>query len=316
MPAHHRLLAFATLVFALPAHAVRNCTLRGINESGFVQKCADSEESPAHAISGDAYPTLADAMNLNPASIPTHVTPYGIETIGSFQGSQVAGTNWNVAVIRGFGHFGTALATNSDNTFYSSPYLQQTAGASQSYSLSDDRVFPTMNLGAATDSLIKKIAGIIKPVAGVALRYNKTRGTFGYSSGLSLGVGKAFALGASFIHEPSGQSLSGEQTIHLTAGLTLDVFQADLTYALDRFLALPGSSDSFRASLLLATGSVTFRRFGGTLGYKRFLDTTASSVRSLGLVSLYTQLHRSVRLAYLYNYVPGAHSLGAQILFF
>jgi|GEM_PF-1626358 len=299
---------------ALPGHvhAQQNCTVRGINESGFVNQCTDAQRVP---VSGEAYPTFGDALNLNPASIPVHSTPLGVECIGSAKDSQISGANWNVALIRGFSRFGTALSTSADNTFYSSPYLQATSDAS-AFAVPAPLVVPTMSFGLATDALFKA-ASFLKPVAGAALRYNQTRGTFGYSSGVSLGLGRSLSLGGSFIHEPTGNSLPGEQSVHLMASFSTARLQADLTYALNRILSSSGNTfeDGLHPSMAIVTVSANVGKLGGTLGYKRFLDSFATSVTQLWLVSASVELGKRIRLAYLYDYVPGAHSLGAQILF-
>jgi hypothetical protein len=115
-------LALTLMFFSLPeaAEARTVCDYFKDYQPEFYRRyCNGGPTSGSLPNIGGALASFSDAFNLNPASIPTHPTPLGVELIATPSTTPYGGTNYNFAVIHGFQRFGAALSTNSDNTFYS-----------------------------------------------------------------------------------------------------------------------------------------------------------------------------------------------------
>ncbi len=310
-----KLLAIALgclFLWATPSYAVRSCYLFNPRKQGGQDelRCTDIEYN---TVTGGAYPTFSEAFNLNPASIPVRPTPLGVEVVSSYKSttSSAAGSGTNFALIKGLQNFGTAVSSNSDNTFYSStpaygfggtPY-KGTGGAKAIQAA----LLPTINFGVATSVLDQLIPKILGPTLGAALRYNQSRGTMGYGGGFSLNS-PVLSLGFSLIHEPETPVVSEENHLTMTSSLQLSIFTIDFSYLRSYAYQFSETSDSYIGTLGLHLGSLV-----GTLSYKRY-ETLYYDNSFMGMYALQWRVASNMQIGYLYNYIPLAHSFGAQIL--
>ncbi len=275
-------------------------------------------------VSGGAYPSFADMFNINPASIPTISTPVGVEAIASTSGSAKQTPDFNFAFIKGYQRIGTAIASNSDNTFYSYNLVQASQntsyGTTVSQALAQNTVMPTLNIGTAIalveNKLQEQAKRFITPSLGLNLRYNKvTRGwDFGY--GLS-GSSKYFSVGLSYIANRGSRSIGYPDTSTTTFSLGTKLQHLNFEYtALYYRTSDPTlkTNPAFSNAVQIFTGSAQFGRVFPSMAYRRATNIDGASVGLL-LVSLQYQLSDRFVAALLHNYLPGSSSAGLQVFF-
>ncbi len=285
---------------------------------------------------GGAYSSIGDAFNLNPAAIPTGKVPLGVEYIGSLNGTD---RKSSFAFIKGFGHVGTALTTNSDETFYGSSVFQtpgsastsSVAGATQSGANAFDRsLFPTLNLGSAVDlsSFFKdKLRSIFDLASslGVMMKYNKNTGGFTPGFGIGFEVWK-FSAGYSYTTDPAYGSSPKVTYSTVTLGLKTPIFQVEGVVI--QYQTVPTYS-----SVQQTTGSYHYQSTGHTSRYAAFvtLSSTVGRFMFSGAIRSYDDVYQIHHLEYHYgaeflvtpkfsieylnNYVVDRQSLGVQVLF-
>lgn len=296
-------LALIGPLFAFRALALNSCYLHEVGGRGFVNRC---EEPKLNATVGSSFPSFSDAFNINPASIPVIETPLGAEVIASSNNENVTGSRFNYALIRGFQSFGSALSTNSDNTFFgnNSPNAVNIGAF-------DDSVVPTVNFGLAKAIFSEGLAGIL-PTAGLSLHYNAGRQSYGAALGAALNH-PFFSLGGSFSQDPSSDSWASERKLNASLGLNLGPFHFDGVY-------LKSDAGGYYYNTLLGSASLKLDWLVGTFGAKRFASGTGSYVRypnqTVMLYAIQAQFFGRVQIGYLYNYLPFAHSLGLQVMLF
>lgn len=253
-----------------------------------------------------SFPSFADSVNLNPASIPTMRTPVGVEVIASNANVAVAGAKYNVALIKGFRKMGAAISTDSDTTFFNHG-LYQASGTSSSSSSSADAVMPSLNLGAALAGLLStKQESSFLPSYGVVARYNRVRQKWGHGLGASFNS-KYLTIGGSAVSEKNSDSSITTFGAY-SAGLKVHAFQADYTY----LTYGKGSSFLTNAPTHIVSAAIRFRGFWLEYAFKQYVDASGTTATKM-LIGSQVQLGKFLALGYLYNYIPGAHSLGAQI---
>lgn len=253
-----------------------------------------------------SFPSFADSFNLNPASIPTMRTPVGVEVIASNANVAVEGAKYNVALIKGFRKMGAAISTDSDTTFFNHGAYQ--AGSSSTSSTSSaDAVMPSINLGAALAGLLHaKTEELFLPSYGVVARYNRVSQKWGHGLGASFNS-KYLTIGGSAVAEKNSDSSTTTFGAY-SAGLKFLAVQADYTY----LTYGQGSSFLTNAPTHIVSAAIRVRGFWLEYAYKQYVDTSGATVSKM-LIGSQVQLGRYLALGYLYNYIPGAHSLGAQI---
>ncbi len=280
---------------------------------------------------GGAYSSFGDAFNLNPASIPTAKTPIGVEYITSFSGS---GTKSSFALIKGFGTVGTAMTTNSDETFYGNNVFQTQSGqlafdanGNPIPAPSTTTRLPTLNLGSALslDKLIdfKKLVPFdLASNLGVVAKYNKMSGGFtnGYGFGFSLWK---LSFGISYTRDPQTAFSPEVNYTTITLGLKTSICQIEWVTINSQSLSQT-MYDSFGFPIGVSSYSVrpaTMITISGKLGGLLLTGAARSFQDALG--ANHSQYHAAVEyiispkvaLEYLNNYVIDHQSLGLQVLF-
>ena len=111
---------------------------------------------------GGAFSSYADALNLNPATLPTHELPLGAEVLVSKKtattstgtpGVEENQTTAQLSLIKGMNGYGLGFSSDSDDTIYSNrPTSNKSANAnifSSTGSYSTGNVFENLNFGTA-----------------------------------------------------------------------------------------------------------------------------------------------------------------------
>ncbi len=282
---------------------------------------------------GGAYSSFGDAFNLNPASIPTVKTPLGVEYINSFSGGT---SKRSVAIIKGFGHVGTALTTNSDETFYGNSVFQtpsgQTAVDANGNVLppppSTSTNIPTFNLGSALsiDSILnmkKLIPFDFASNLGIVAKYNQSAGTFTNGLGVGFGLWK-FSFGLSITRDPRTTYTPEVDYTTFTAGFKTSFCQIEFVTISSHSLAqtmYDPSGNSIGLSRAQTYQPAKMLTFSSKIG--GFMLVAAARAYQDVVGVNYTQYHAAVEyivspkvaLQYLNNYVVNHQSIGLQVLF-
>lgn len=270
--------------------------------------------------SGASYPSFSDTFNVNPASLPTTSTPLGVEAIASTSGSHSANTI-NFTLLKGFTGMGIGVANNSDNTFYSYNLVQ--ALQKTPYKdvinnfLVDNAVSSSINFGAAVAPFSGQILQMISvPTFGLNIRYNQLTNNWDPQAGASLNL-SFLNLGVSFRKSSRGKmnTVPAMSTSSMTIGTKLGVLAAEYS------IFYMKTSDPNLAKLALysrptqiLTGTLALLQLRISAAYRKAYNVDANP---LTLVLLGAQYHLFSRLslAVQHNYLPGATSLSAQLLF-
>lgn len=258
---------------------------------------------------GGAFSTFADSFNLNPASIPTAPTPYGVEYIGSFTPGTPTAMRHNFAFIKGYQRVGAGLSTNSDDTFYSNSQRQNFQGTSYGDLLEafvPDSVAPTFNVGSAVALLPERVSKEVSANLGVTLKYNKYLGQVSPGGGLSLET-PSFTFGASVIRESETQYAISTSYYTFTAGYKHRYFQVEYIH-----LKNTTSYGLVSDPIQILTMSAHYKALQGTAALRRLTNYEAVEVIQPHFAVQY-QFSGHFSAAYLLNYIPGTQSIGLQV---
>ncbi len=280
------------------------------------------------AIPGGSYPSFSDTFNVNPASIPTTLTPIGVEsTLVHGEGSG----KMNFALIKGFPQLGFGMASNNDDTFYAYNMKQALKGTSvtdQVYGFSPgDTAMSSLNFGTAVAPFPKTLLGFIPlPVFGVNLRYNQLTRNWDWQYGASLNTS---FLTVGYSHRKSvgsnenasiyaGRPTLGIPTITtnaLSVALNLKYISADYTVlSIDTASQALQILEMFSKPVTILTVRLAVSAFSATVAQRQTYDINNNKV-STTLVAAAWNFLPYAALGYQRNYVPGAHSLSLQVLF-
>jgi hypothetical protein len=304
-------IALATIL-GQKAHAAETCWFLSV-------PCNSSPQQ--QTVSGGAYPTFGDMFNVNPGSIPTIPTSVGVEAISSTTGDANAKPLINVAVIKGFQRVGTALSTNSENTFYTynlaQAYQNTAAQSPLERQVADASVMSTVNLGAALAIVANQLKRISIPTLGLNLRYNTAARSWDPGFGLSVNS-KHFDLGFS---QYSGKARTPQtsmttKTTTATVGAKFEYLNLEYTYLSYKAndIGLATRSAVFHNPVHIFTGVLQMKEVYFTLGRRLAFNMDDRRV-ALTLLALQIQFSGKFAFSYMLNYVPGASSIGFQAFF-
>jgi len=131
--------------------------------------------------SGDSSPSpLWRREGSTSSGAPWHHSPTPLIS------TAVGGTNYNVALIRGFQLFGTAISTNSDNIFYSNKTWQTPTTYASNVTLPSLQNLsnPTLNLGTSFSLVSDRSRALVVPNIGVSARYDRISKQLGGGAGI------------------------------------------------------------------------------------------------------------------------------------
>lgn len=169
---------------------------------------------------GGSYPQVFDAFNINPSSIPTSLTPVGLEIF-------TTNGDFNFALIKGQGKFGAAFSSSETNSnFFSNVnnYEAAATASSTQSSTSKGSYAPNLNLGFSVPLLGGSSPSKIVPVLGVSLKRNKDTGTYKQTAGLSVNT-SIFHAGASIERDSNS-----EKVFNASFGAKVWRLMLDFTY--------------------------------------------------------------------------------------
>jgi hypothetical protein len=260
-----------------------------------------------------ANSTFSDGFNISSASLPTEPSSYGIESIGSVLRSGQGGVGTTFSLIKGFHRFGSGISTGGNNGFYGDDVVERLAGPSDVTSFKPAEAqkgyLTNLNLGTSVELVSFQDGPSLK--AGGSLRYNETTNTWGGGPAVFLSLG-SWSFGAGYTEETISNNLNRVLFTTYFVSTRISNFELEYTYI----------TDSVTPSL------EPIQIFTVTATYGRFIFLAA--IRHLNYLTLETnanlngdlvQEHFSVQflisthfsLGYLYNYIPGANSLGLQV---
>lgn len=169
---------------------------------------------------GGSYPQIFDAFNINPSSIPTTLTPVGIEVFSS-------SGDFNFALIKGQGKYGAALSSSETSSNFFSNINNYEAAATASLtknSTTHGAYGPNLNFGFAVPLSFSTTPSSFVPILGLSLKRNKETGTYKQTAGLSLNT-KLVHAGASIERDTNG-----EQVFNASIGAKFWRLMFDFTY--------------------------------------------------------------------------------------
>lgn len=262
-----------------------------------------SSSRPAGASS-----TFTSSFNLSPASLPSSPSAYGIESIGSGIRGNTSDQTYQFSIIKGFSKFGAGVSTGGNNTFYGNDIYKRLHFEPEykTFTAKEPPRGKFVNLNVGTSIALLRSSSGNRLSLGLTGRYNKITDSIGGGTALLLGTGH-FSIGAGFTQEHVSNTLPWITFYSALASIRIAMveFEYDL-------LSCHGTSGLEPIHILTSTW--TIRRFTITaaarkLNYIHFGQVTQYH----GAIQLMVNSHLGV--GYLYNFIPGAHSIGAQLFF-
>ncbi len=207
---------------------------------------------------GASYPQIFDAFNINPGSIPTALTPVGLE-------AYVNKSDFNITGIKGQGKVGGALYTSQTQANYFSNVnnlevalrnaraTSSGTSVASSSSLSSGAYSPAVGGGIAVPLAPPKF--FLAPVLGASLKRSSENGNIKGSLGVSINT--------AIVHLGYSQSWESslEKVTSGNIGIRVFKFMVDYTYL--KNVRSTYSSTTDHTKILSVTGSL----FGLELNY-------------------------------------------------
>ena len=259
-----------------------------------------SSSKPAGANS-----TFSDSFNINAASLPTEPSSYGLEMIGSRLRNNNDIWSPTFSLVKGFHRFGTGISTSSNSTFYGNDVVQRANGAPLVDSFKPHETakghITDLNLGTSFAFLQSKALSL---QLGLSARYNKTTNKWGGGPAVVL-IWPNLTLGAGLTREKVSNSLDWIEFLSLFASKRISVFEFEYTF-------LKNSGGYSLHPVHILTIGLNIRRLLLTGAARRL-----NYLRTQGEVTQYYfgaqyLFSKSVSAGVLYNYIPGANSVGFQ----
>jgi hypothetical protein len=251
-----------------------------------------------------ANSTFTDSFNINTASLPTEPSSLGLETIGSVLRNTPGPVSPTFSIIKGFHRFGTGISTSGNNTFFGNDVLQRAYGSPEVDSFQPHEEakssLPNLNVGTSI-RLVGFEGGSL--TLGLSGRYNKTTNTLGGGPGLLFNWGW-FSVGSGFTRERVSNFLPPITFTNFMLSARVWVCEFEYTQLrnhdgvdLGPIDILSATIEIRRMTLTLATRHLEYLRDGEVVQQHFAIQYLFSKNFSAG---------------FLYNYIPGAISLGTQ----
>lgn len=259
-----------------------------------------SSTKPAGATS-----TFSNSFNMNSASLPTEPSNYGFESIVSYIRKDHSQWSPTFSLVKGFHKFGTGISTSGNNTFYGNDIMQRIHGPSlvDTFKPREDPRGELVNLNIGTAVTVFEKRGGLSTRLGLTARYNKTTDTWGGGSGLSASW-KSFTAGFGFSRERVSFTLP--RIYFLSSMISARAWIFEFEYNLLK------NADGYRLSPIhIGTVTASIYRFTLTAAIRKLNYVQEGDVVQMhyGLQYLFSK-HFSAGL--LFNFIPGANSLGMQ----
>lgn len=266
-------------------------------------KTKSSGSRPAGAAS-----TISSSFNLNSAALPMEPSSYGVEWIGSrIRNNTEPGAKiyeQNFGLVKGFNKFGAGVSTASANTFYGDSVIYRIIDQprQKNFEPLEERKgkYTNLNLGTAFDLTPKNATVSIQ--LGLSGRYNQTTDTWGGGPALMTNFG-FLSLGIGATREKVSNFLDRVQFITYQANLKFWRFELEgclLTNNYPGLRPIPITTLTFRSGRVVATAAL------------RRVQTISNYGESQPHFAFQVLFSKYISAGFLYNYVPGATSLGLQ----
>lgn len=256
-----------------------------------------------------ANSTFSDAFNINSGSLPTEPSSYGLETILSQirnpppNGEQKISPNF--AIVKGFHKFGAGISTSGNNTFYGNDLPQRLSGPSE---IDTFEPFETPR-GGLTNLNIGTSLGLLSPQRGPAVtlglsaRYNKITDTWGGGPAL-LFAWRNVTLGAGFTKEKTSNFLPQTLFTSALASVRLSLFEVEL-------IRLSDNTNLGLKPIYILTTTLTYKKLILSYAVRQlnYLEVGDVSQTHYSVQYLFS---KSISAGFLFNYIPGTHSVGVQ----
>lgn len=257
---------------------------------------------------GSGATTFGGAFNINPSSVPTEPSPYGLEVIENVIPPLFSNNRVNFSLIKGFHKIGSAVTTNSNNTFYGNDVIQRAYGHStyKTFDLPEPAkgTLPSFNLGTAFELIKSK--SIFSPSfsLGVSLRYNQITDTVGEGLGFLVKT-DYLVFGSGIVSEKVSNFLPAMDFYSVTVGLRLILLEIEYTW-------LKNSGGVTLDPIQILTFTTNLGSLILTFAVRRLEFLQEGEVQQYHYAVQY-QFSRHLSLGCLYNYVPGAGSVAMQV---
>jgi hypothetical protein len=253
-----------------------------------------------------ANSTFTDSFNINTASLPTEPSSYGLEVLGSYLRSDIGTRSPTFSLIKGYHRFGTGISTGSNNTFYGDDVIQRATGGSDvtSFQPAEPAKGHFINLNVGTSVLIFKSQDFGQVHLGLSLRYNNISDTWGWGPGVMYSLG-ILTLGTGFTRETISNLIPTVTFSHFLASVRLSIFEFEYTVLADnsQYQLPPIQIETLSINLGHVLISAAVRQ-----AYYQTLHATVSQPH----FGIQWMVSKHFSVGALYNYIPGANTLGLQ----
>lgn len=249
--------------------------------------------------------TFSESFKLNPASLPTESSPFGLEVISTFLRNGAAPGFPTLAIIKGFHRIGTGISTASANTFYSNPIKQRLTGPSNLETLDEGetKLGHLTNLNLGTSFLIADPSWGPSLNLGLSARYNQLTGSWG--------GGPAVLFSTS--HFSWGAGISREQVSNVLPRTTFFSWMVSARVSILELECdvLNQSTQAELSPVQILSANLTVRNFMLTAAIRQLNYLKEGNVTQTHF-AIQVLLGNHLSVAYLYNFIPGGNSLGVQ----
>lgn len=258
--------------------------------------------------------SFSESFKINPASLGTEKSLYGIEVIPTRLENGAGPKFPNISLIKGFHRFGTGISTTGGNTFFSNDLYQRVAGSSKLKSLDDPEPakgkFTNLNVG--TSFLLLNMKAFPRVQLGLSGRYNRITNT--------VGGGPAILLSTRYLS--AGYGLSREKVSNYFPITNFQTFIVSL-----RLLALEieynqtsTPAGATTSTLSSSTNVPPTQILSASYPIHNFIFTIAGRKLQYLKEGDITQYHFAVQffatphiaVGFMHNYLPGGNSIGTQ----
>jgi hypothetical protein len=265
--------------------------------------CANGSASTKPA---GANSTFSDSFNISAASLPTEPSSYGLETIGNFIRNDSNARSPTFSLIKGFHKFGTGLSTSGNNTFYGNDMVQRLYGPSsvQTFEVAEEAKGSLINLNLGTSILLLEPKNGPKLTLGTSVRYNKITDTWGGGPALLLSW-THLSLGAGYTRERVSSFLPRSTFTTLLVSTRLSFIELEYSRLLDL-------TNNGLSPIHIYSASASIRRLTLTAAIRELNYVSEGYVFQTHFAFQYV-FSKHFSAGFLFNYIPGANSIGTQI---
>jgi len=297
------LIVIPTIVFwAHDALASACDVIRAQNSAAYARFCQGRPMANTSA----ANSTFASSFNLSPAMLPTQPSSYGLETIINGVRSDFGQRSYHFSLVKGFKKFGTGISTGGNDTFYGNDLYRRVYLGSQvrDFDEREEAQGHIANLNLGTSISLLEFGKIGKLSIGGSLRYNKLTNTWGGGPGAILSLGR-FSLGFGYSRERLSRSFSRTTLYAALVGVRIGPFEL-------QYDALNEKEIQPLHTIHIGTLTTTINRIILT-GAVRRLNYVSEGYVTQYHAAIQWLMNQHLSVGYLYNYIPGAHSVGIQV---